>query len=326
MLDKHGRTIDYLRISITDRCNLRCIYCMPEGGVPELLHEDLLTYEEILRLTACFARLGVKKLKITGGEPLVRRGCIDLIASLKQVEGIEQVTITTNGVLLDELAEPLIDAGIDGINVSLDTVHADIFKEITRRDSFDRVMAGIQKVKDLNYQNLKINCVPIVQYNREELLKIAMEAKDYSLAVRFIELMPIGLGRSYTAVSKEAIVEMIREKYGDLEPFGGVLGNGPAEYYSVPGFQGKIGFIGAIHNKFCSSCNRVRLTSNGFLKLCLNQRKGLELRPLLRGNCSDGDIEEAIRSIVWEKPLEHHFYEKEHVEDTDSRMMFQVGG
>ena len=326
MFDQHGRKIDYLRISITDRCNLRCIYCMPEEGVPELLHEDLLSYEEILRLTRTFAKLGIRKLKITGGEPLVRRGCIDFISQLKQVEGIEQVTITTNGVLLDELAEPLIQAGIDGINVSLDTVHAEIFHQITRRDSFDRVMAGIEKVQSLRYPNLKINCVPIVQYNREELLNIALKAKDYPLAVRFIELMPIGLGSKYTAVSKKEIVELLSETCGPLTPFHGVLGNGPAEYYSIPGFQGKIGFIGAVHNKFCGSCNRVRLTSNGFLKLCLNQNKGVELRPLLRGSCSDEELEEVIRKTVWEKPLEHHFYDKKYQKDKDSRMMFQVGG
>lgn len=326
MQDQYGREIDYVRISITDRCNLRCTYCMPEEGIENYTsHTEILSYEEILRLVRCLAKLGIGKIKLTGGEPLVRLGCCDLVRQLKAIDGIEQVTITTNGVLLEELAGGLIEAGIDGINVSLDTVERDIFQQITRRDYFDSVMAGIEKVKALRYQNLKINCVPIAQFNKKELVKLAAQARDYPMAVRFIELMPIGLAQAYTAVSKEEIMDMLTEAFGPMTPYAGTLGNGPAEYYSLPDFKGHIGFIGAIHNKFCGQCNRIRLTSNGFLKLCLNQNKGGDLLPLIRGNASDEELTEAMRNIIYQKPAAHHFYEDDQ-QDTDSRQMYQVGG
>ena len=326
MQDQYGREIDYVRISITDRCNLRCTYCMPEDGIADYTsHTAILSYEEILRVAKSLARLGIKKIKLTGGEPLVRLGCIDLVRELKAIEGIEQVTITTNGVLLAELAEDLIQAGIDGINVSLDTVEREIFAQITRRDYFDQVIAGIEKVKSLGYGNLKINCVPIAQFNKNEIVKLAAQAKNYPLSVRFIELMPIGLAKEFTAVSKEDIMAMLTEAFGEMIPYEGTLGNGPAEYYSLPDFKGHIGFIGAIHNKFCGQCNRIRLTSGGFLKLCLNQNKGGDLLPLIRGNTSDEELTEAMRNIIYQKPLAHHFYEEDQ-NDTDSRQMFQVGG
>jgi cyclic pyranopterin phosphate synthase len=326
MQDQYGREIDYVRISITDRCNLRCTYCMPEDGIADYTsHTAILSYEEILRVAKSLARLGIKKIKLTGGEPLVRLGCADLVRELKAINGIEQVTITTNGVLLAELAEDLIQAGIDGINVSLDTVEREIFAQITRRDYFDKVMAGIEKVKSLDYGNLKINCVPIAQFNKSELVKLAAQAKDYPLSVRFIELMPIGLAKEFTAVSKEDIMAMLTEAFGEMTPYEGTLGNGPAEYYSLPDFKGHIGFIGAIHNKFCGQCNRIRLTSGGFLKLCLNQNKGGDLLPLIRGNAGDEELTEAMRNIIYQKPLAHHFYEEDQ-NDTDSRQMFQVGG
>ena len=326
MQDQYGREIDYVRISITDRCNLRCTYCMPEDGIADYTsHTAILSYEEILRVAKSLAKLGIKKIKLTGGEPLVRLGCIDLVRELKAIEGIEQVTITTNGVLLAELAEDLIQAGIDGINVSLDTVEREIFAQITRRDYFDKVITGIEKVKSLGYGNLKINCVPIAQFNKNEIVKLAAQAKDYPLSVRFIELMPIGLAKEFTAVSKEDIMAMLTEAFGEMTPYEGTLGNGPAEYYSLPDFKGHIGFIGAIHNKFCGQCNRIRLTSGGFLKLCLNQNKGGDLLPLIRGNASDEELTEAMRNIIYQKPLAHHFYEEDQ-NDTDSRQMFQVGG
>lgn len=326
MQDQYGREIDYVRISITDRCNLRCTYCMPEEGIQTYTsHTQMLSYEEILRLVRCMAKLGIRKIKLTGGEPLVRLGCCDLVRQLKAIDGIEQVTITTNGVLLEEKAEELIAAGIDGINVSLDTVEREIFARITRRDYFDNVMAGIEKVKALQFNNLKINCVPIARYNQNQIVQLAGLAKNYPMAVRFIELMPIGLAQDYTAVSKEQIMDMLTGAYGTMTPYSGRLGNGPAEYYSLPGFQGKIGFIGAIHNKFCGQCNRIRLTSNGFLKLCLNQNKGADLLPVLRSKCSDEELIAAMQEIIYQKPLAHHFYEDDQ-QDTDSRQMFQVGG
>ena len=327
MQDQHGREIDYVRISITDRCNLRCTYCMPEEGIASYAnHGDMLSYEEIVRLARCLTNLGIRKIKLTGGEPLVRLGCCDLVRQLKALDGIDQVTITTNGVLLADMAAELVEAGIDGINVSLDTVEPALFETITRRNCFDTVMAGIEAVKALHYPNLKINCVPIAQFNKTQIVQLARQAKDYPLAVRFIELMPIGLAKDYTAVSKEEIMTLLGDAFGPMTPYAGRLGNGPAEYYSLPGFQGKIGFIGAIHNKFCGQCNRIRITSNGFLKLCLNQKSGAELAPYLRNGCSDEALTERMKEIIWQKPLAHHFYEDDQQENTDSREMYQVGG
>lgn len=324
--DQYGRAIDYLRISITDRCNLRCTYCMPEDGIKALQHHELLSYEEIIRLVHRFAVLGVRKIKLTGGEPLVRLGICDLIAQLKAIEGIEQVTITTNGVLLEQMAEPLIKAGINGINVSLDTADEKIFAAITRRDAFSKVIAGIEKVRALGYGNLKLNCVPIAELNQQQIIKLADYARDYPMAVRFIELMPIGLAKDYTAVSKEEIMDMLIDIYGEMTPYTGQLGNGPAEYYTLPGFQGKIGFIGAVHHKFCDKCNRIRLTSDGFLKLCLHQNKGIDIRTLLRDGISDEQLEQTLREVIAQKPDAHHFYEEEDRTDIDARRMFQVGG
>ena len=322
MKDSLGRTIDYLRVSVTDRCNLRCRYCMPEEGVTWFEHSQILTYEEIIRLCRIFYELGIRKVKVTGGEPLVRKGVPWLIRALKESCHMEQVTLTTNGVLLKEQIGGLVEAGLDGVNISLDTLNREKFLEITRRDQLSEALDGLSEALRYPELNVKVNCVPAA-YNLDEVTAIAGLAKDDPLTVRFIELMPIGQGRNKDGISEEKILGLLEQKYGVLCPYDGNMGNGPAHYYELPGFRGKIGFISAISHKFCGECNRVRLTSQGFLRPCLASETGCDLRALLRGGADDARLRTAIRETIWSKPREHHF------EDRcmpATRSMYRIGG
>lgn len=331
MKDKHGRDIDYLRISLTDRCNLRCIYCMPEEGVKSLSHAEILTYDEILRICRCGAELGIRKIKLTGGEPLVRKGCASLAGQIKAIPGIEKVTLTTNGILLEEQLDDLLKAGIDAINISLDTLNPELFKKVARRDDLDKVLKGIEAALTHSGLSLKINSVPVIK-EKENFIAVAGLAKKYPIHVRFIEMMPIGYGKTYKSVPSDEILRQFFEAYPDAYRLEKSLGNGPAVYYSAPGFAGEIGVIGAIHEKFCNTCNRIRLTSEGFLKLCLYSGEGLDLRAMLRGGCSDEEIAEAVTNVIERKPKEHHFTEDGlHLPgtgpaDADTRKMSQIGG
>lgn len=331
MKDKHGRDIDYLRISLTDRCNLRCIYCMPEEGVKSLSHAEILTYDEILRICRCGAELGIRKIKLTGGEPLVRKGCASLAGQIKAIPGIEKVTLTTNGILLEEQLDDLLKAGIDAINISLDTLNPELFKKVARRDDLDKVLKGIEAALTHSGLSLKINSVPVIK-EKENFIAVAGLAKKYPIHVRFIEMMPIGYGKTYKSVPSDEILRQFFEAYPDAYRLEKSLGNGPAVYYSAPGFAGEIGVIGAIHEKFCNTCNRIRLTSEGFLKLCLYSGEGLDLRAMLRGGCSDEEIAEAVTNVIERKPKEHHFTEDGlHLPgtgpaDADPRKMSQIGG
>ena len=331
MIDKYGRNIDYLRISLTDRCNLRCIYCMPEEGVKSLSHAEILTYDEILRICRCGAELGIRKIKLTGGEPLVRKGCASLAGQIKAIPGIEKVTLTTNGILLEEQLDDLLKAGIDAINISLDTLDPELFKKVARRDDLAKVLKGIEAALTHPGLSLKINSVPVIK-EKENFIAVAGLAKKYPIHVRFIEMMPIGYGKTYKSVPSDEILRQFFEAYPDAYRLEKSLGNGPAVYYSAPGFAGEIGVIGAIHEKFCNTCNRIRLTSEGFLKLCLYSGEGLDLRAMLRGGCSDEEIAEAVTNVIERKPKEHHFTEDGlHLPgtgpaDADTRKMSQIGG
>ena len=307
MIDRWDRKIDYIRISVTDRCNLRCIYCMPEEGVPSLPHEEILTYDEILRLCRCFLKIGINKVKITGGEPLVRKDIASLVGQMKTQVGMKNVTLTTNGLLLGKYLPDLVAAGLDGVNISLDTLNPSKYEKITRKDALNEVLSAIQDA--LNYQNLKvkINCVPVLDTDKEDIIKIAGLAKNSRLGVRFIEMMPIGLGKNYSYYSEEDIIAILKEAYGPLEPVDTVLGNGPAHYYSVSGFEGRIGFISAISHKFCNECNRVRLTSDGYLKTCLQYEHGTDLKAVLRGSKEDSFLQQMIEQTIYEKPVSHNF-------------------
>ncbi len=324
MIDSYGRKIDYLRISITDRCNLRCLYCMPEDGVESVGHEEILRYDEILRLTDIFSQLGIKKIKITGGEPLVRKGAVSLIKDLKQVPGISKVTLTTNGMLLEQSIQELYEAGIDGINLSLDTLNRDVFYKITRRDSFEQVMKGLEAAIGYKEIPLKINCVPMGMEGQNPL-ELAELARKYPVHVRYIEMMPIGFGKKFAGCTEEELLKELQKKYGECRLFSGTLGNGPGHYYEFSGFQGKIGFISAMTHKFCSSCNRIRLTSNGYLKTCLQYDVGVDLKKLLRNGSSKEVLLQAVETAIKEKPSAHQFTEA--LEDhAEQHIMSQIGG
>ena len=310
MFDDYRRSIDYMRVSITDRCNLRCIYCMPSEGIELLSHKDVLRFDEIVTICRSAAKLGIEKIKITGGEPLVRLGVTDLIRKIKAVEGIKEVTLTTNGVLLSEYIDELAVAGINGINISVDALDEKAYQEITGFDVLDKVYESIDKT--LKYPNipLKVNCVPFKKYNNKEvsnICKLVNLAKENPIHVRFIEMMPIGYGKEHEYINEKELVEEIEKEYGKLIPFTKKLGNGPCRYYELEGFKGKIGFISAISHKFCHTCNRVRLTSHGTLKTCLQYEAGEDLRKLLREGASEGEITEAIKKAICEKPKGHIF-------------------
>lgn len=297
---------------------------MPECGVESVSHDKILRYNEILYLGEIFAELGIKKIKITGGEPLVRKGVSSLIRDLKRIPGIEKVTITTNGVNLEERADEFSNAGIDGINLSLDTLNPEVFFKITRRNDFEKVIRGFHAALAHKEIPLKINCVPM-GIEGQNIFELAELSRKYPVHVRYIEMMPIGLGKEYTGSTEEEILKELEKRYGTGMKFSGNLGNGPGHYYEFTGFQGKIGFISAMSHKFCSSCNRVRLTSEGYLKTCLQYDSGTDLRALLRRGASKEEIKEAIRKAIQEKPRAHQFTEKQNGHG-ERHMMSQIGG
>ena len=323
MKDNLGRNIDYLRISVTDKCNLRCKYCMPAGGVPLIPHEELLTLEELYRVAAIFAGLGIKKIRLTGGEPLVRKNFIWLVEKIHAISGIEEIGMTTNGVLFAEKAEDLKKAGLTSVNISLDTRDKDVFAKITGVDAYEKVNRAIAMALEVGI-HVKINCVPCKELNEDSLLQVAELAKNAPIDVRFIELMPIGCGKEFTGIASDVLLERLEHAFGKAQCYEGKLGNGPASYYTFPDFQGKLGFISPMSHSFCNSCNRVRLTAEGRLKLCLHSDKGMELKPLLRAGLSNEKIKEQIEAAVLGKPKEHHFTEEQ--AEADKRKMFQIGG
>ena len=325
MFDAKGRSIHYLRLSVTDLCNLRCRYCMPDGAkIPE--HEEVLTHEEFLRLAALFARCGIDTVRVTGGEPLVRKSVAQLVAGLKATPGIRRVTLTTNAVLLAKQLPALLDAGLDSVNISLDTLRPEVFRQITARDDFAAVQAGLQAALESGLP-VKLNCVPQAGVNEGELEQLAALAKDNAMQVRFIEMMPIGYGAAMPCISGPELRARFARRWPELAPLSPTqehaLGDGPAVYYTVPGWQGSIGFIAAVHGKFCASCNRVRLTSQGFLRPCLASETGCDLRALLRSGADDAQLLAAIRETIWAKPREHHFNDSSM---PATRGMYRIGG
>ena len=329
MFDRYQRKIEYVRISLTDRCNLRCRYCMPEEGVEKLRHEDILRFDEIVRIVRALASLGVRKVRLTGGEPLIRRNIVELVREIHAVPGIETIAMTTNGVMLADMAEDLVQAGLTGINISLDTLKAASFTELTRRPFFTRVEDGIEAIAATGLKDVKFNCVPIAGVSEEELPDlVARFTRERPWKFRFIELMPIGCAyeAGFTGVPMAEVRSQLEASFGPLRPVLPEHGvHGPAVYYQAAGFAGQIGFIDAMEHQFCSSCNRVRLTAEGFLKLCLNARTGVDLRHLLRSGMSDEELRQALQQAIYCKPQEHHFKAASY-EEKDSRAMYQVGG
>ena len=321
MTDQSGRCIDYMRVSITDRCNLRCRYCMPEG-IRQLAMPEILTYEEIKMVCTQAVRIGIDKIKITGGEPLVRKGCVDLIRMIKEIPGIRQVTITTNGVLLEEYLEPLKRAGVDGINISLDTVDKDKYREITGTDACELVQKAVVRAAESGIPT-KINTVLQGMEYIEEWKGLLEFSKRYPVDIRFIELMPIGSGKKAQGVSNIELLKEIQKVYPDIQKDKRIHGNGPAVYYQIPGYLGSVGFISALHGKFCDHCNRIRLTSTGNIKPCLCYGKVYPLRQLLRSGTEEQVRREMIKAIN-DKPAAHCFDTPGAI--TEQRQMAQIGG
>lgn len=284
-----------------------------------------MTYDEIVTVCRTFAKHGLKKVKITGGEPLVRKGVVELIRQLKKIPGIENVTITTNGVLLADYYDALAEAGIDAITVSLDTLNRDVFREITRRDELDRVLAGIEKAVHGSVK-FKLNCVPALGVEKQEILALLNYVKDADVDVRFIEMMPIGLGKKFEFVSEDALRALIEAQYGPMTLCEEKRGNGPSTHYNVPGLTGKVGFISAVSHKFCDKCNRVRLTSDGYLKTCLQYEYGVALKPLLEQGVSEEELWNAMETAIKSKPKAHHFEEKRDEAEDEVKGMSQIGG
>lgn len=309
MQDQHNRNINYMRISLTDRCNLRCIYCRPD--IAQLVdHSQILRYEEILRVAKCAVSLGITRFKITGGEPLVRKGAVYFIAKLKQIEGVEQVTLTTNGTLLEHHLPQLVAAKIDGINISLDTLNKELYKLITSVGNINAVLEAVQKAVAPGIK-CKLNCVPLKNLQSKDFLSLVEFAHRLHLPMRFIELMPLACNEKLLAYSGSEIRRILVNNEYELEPMQAQLGNGPAVYYkaSKAGKSQILGFIEPLHNKFCASCNRVRLTSTGRLKPCLYSESSLDLRQLLRSGADDARITEALEKAIYAKPMGHHFEE-----------------
>jgi len=321
--DRYGRTINYMRISVTDRCNLQCRYCMPDVS-EHLPMDSLLTYEEIAFVCARAAELGIDSFRITGGEPLVRKGCPALVCMLKQIPGIRRVAMTTNGILLADHLEELLDAGLDAVNISLDTLDREQYRTITGRDELDRVLDSVRRAA--GRLPVKINCVVQKGINEDAPAQLAALARDLPVDVRFIELMPIGAGTELATVPNTQVLAGIEEQYGKTAEDRELRGNGPAVYRRPEGFTGRIGFISAVHGKFCGTCNRLRLTSTGELKPCLCYAETVPLREILRDG--DGQKEERIRAGIREavalKPRAHCFEHREEI--TEKRGMAEIGG
>ncbi|MDR0569460.1 MAG: GTP 3',8-cyclase MoaA [Spirochaetaceae bacterium] len=321
MIDSHNRVIDYMRISITDRCNLRCIYCAPET-VRTLPEDELLTYQEILRICGEASRLGIRFVKLTGGEPLMREGVPELVSLLKTKAGIERVTLTTNGVLLLRHLDALRGAGIDGITVSLDSLDPERFKATTGSGRLADIMAGIRESVGLNIP-VKLNAVLIGGGGEPAWRDLAELAATEPLTVRFIEMMPIGYGGKFQGVSNDELLERMRKVYPGIAEDRSAQGAGPAVYYHIPGFKGHIGFISAMSHKFCRTCNRIRLTADGLLKPCLCYAGGVDVKAALRRG---GSIREALLAAAALKPRSHCFTGAAPEKPTEQRIMSAIGG
>ena len=325
LVDQHRRSIDYLRLSITDRCNLHCTYCMPEEGMPVLSHADVLTYEEIIRLVELVSRMGISKVRITGGEPLVRKGVLHLCRKISQMSRIKSLSITTNGVFLEDFAEGLLESGITRINVSLDTLQPAKYALITRRDCFQKVWNGIERALRLGFHPVKLNAVVVKGLNDDEIEALAQLTYRYPFHVRFIEFMPFNTeDHSSSFLSSDEILRRL-EKIGPLLPTRVENGNGPARHFQLPGAVGKIGIISPISHHFCPTCNRLRLTADGKLRTCLFAQEETDLRGLLRGNASDEAVFSAIRDAIQRKP-ERHALESRLFRKCIGRPMAAIGG
>lgn len=324
MRDKFNRDIDYLRLSITDRCNLRCKYCMGDKDVVFLPKDEILTVDEIEKIVDVFSELGVKKIRITGGEPLVRKNFREIVERINKLENIQEINITTNGIRLEEELEFLADKKIHSLNISLDTLKEELFREITGGGELKKVTSAIKKALELDFNRIKLNVVLVRGKNDNEIMDFVKLTEKYPIDVRFIELMPIGMGKEFSPISNDEVKDII-SKERKLTPFNERIGSGPAVYYKTEYGKGCIGFITPISHNFCEKCNRVRITPEGFLKLCLHWNKGLNLKEIIRGGADRETLKKYIESAIYNKPDKHNMIEK-YDENFDKRYMNEIGG
>ena len=320
MNDKYGRKINYLRVSVTDLCNLRCKYCMPEEGVLRKSHNEILSLEEFYEIIKCSTELGIDKIRITGGEPLVRKGIVSLIKKISELGAIKDIAMTTNGLLLEKYAYDLKNAGLKRVNISLDTLNSEKFKEITRGGNLDKVLRGIEAANNVSLTPIKINTVLIGGFNDDEIEKFAQMTIDYNIHVRFIELMPIGHASKWT---KEKFISnnTVLKKLPSLIPLEEEQGV-PAKYYKLPNAKGKIGLINPISRHFCSTCNRIRLTADGKIKPCLHSDKEIDIKTIIRNDKSK--LKEILTEAILQKPEKHHINDEGYKPIV--RDMVKIGG
>lgn len=317
--------VNYLRFSLTDKCNLNCVYCTPLEKSNFLARKELLTYEEITRVTALFVKAGIRKLRLTGGEPLLKKDITGLVRMLKGIEGLEEIAMTTNGVCLGSLAQGLKDAGLDRVNISIDTLKKEKFKSIAGFDSFDDVLSGIKKALEVELAPVKLNTILMKGINEDEILDFARLTLDYPLAVRFIEFFPTNKRSMKFAdypVRSEEAKKKITGYFGDIERVSNVIGNGPAKYYKLKNSKGLVGFISSYSEDFCAVCNRIRVDCAGRVSPCLFSGFIYDLRTVLRNGAGDSRVLEYIRGILKMKPA----YSRKKVADNKGVEMSSIGG
>lgn len=323
MLDKHGRNINYLRVSVTDRCNFRCIYCMPEGGEENIEHSDILRYEEILKIVKASAFLGINKIRYTGGEPLILKGIDKLIYETSKIPGIKDIALTTNGSLLADMAVDLKASGLKRVNISLDTLEAEKFRKITRVGNINSVFKAIEKCIAIGLAPVKINCVVIKGINDDEISDLIHLADEYPIEIRFIEIMPIGEGTKYYnndgLITSEELIEAHPELI-EMSNSNMLLGS-TAKLYKKVNAKGNVGFISPMSCKFCSSCNRIRLTSVGTVKPCLHSEGEVDLKKCIS---SEVGLRAALKSSIFEKPKGHFMETDKH--SRTHKKMYEIGG
>ena len=307
LIDRCNRKLNYLRISITDRCNLKCIYCVPYDFIPKLPHKEILSYEEILRIVRISVHLGISKVRITGGEPLVRKGVYDFLKRLTKIEGLLDISLTTNGVLLKDNINKIKSAGIKRINISLDTLNRKKFRQIAGYDFFNQIWEGIELAQKMGFDPIKINVVPLKGVNYDELLDIAALSIAYPFHIRFIEYMPMGTNQM--EIDRHLLFPEIKKQInqlGKMIPVEKGMNDGPAERFKFESARGEIGFIRPISRHFCNTCNRLRLTASGQLRPCLMSDVQVDLKTPLRKGCSDDELTEVFLKAVRLKPSEHN--------------------
>ncbi|MFZ5649509.1 MAG: GTP 3',8-cyclase MoaA [Bacillota bacterium] len=326
MQDVYHREINYLRVSVTDRCNLRCVYCMPPGGVKILPHEEILRNEEFVSLIKAASLVGIKKIRLTGGEPLVRRGLVELVAAINEIPRIDDIALTTNGVLLPEMGRELKKAGLRRVNISLDTLDPGLFSFLTGNGDLDKTWRGIEAALELGLDPVKINTVVIKGYNEHEIMEMAALTRKYPLHVRFIELMPVGASDAWAMerhVPASRVREAIEAGLGRLEGAHRPAGSGPARYLRLSGAPGTIGFISPVSDHFCQSCNRLRLTAEGMIRPCLHSAREWDAKGPLRRGADERELASIFRLAVAGKPDRHCMQGGWR---DDKRIMSQIGG